>query len=227
MFFDVDGTLVDTNYLHTWAWWRALAEAGVAVPMARVHRLIGKSGEALLEELADGPDERISEAHNRHFRDNRALIGALPGARDLLQHVHELGHVVVIVTSAEENQLKLLLEPLDCADILDEIVHGEAVDAAKPAPDLFHEALARTGIPPHRVVTLGDTGWDVEAANRADIACVAVETGGVAACELLAAGAEAVYPSCAALLKDYQQSPLAKLEPPTVHGGFQQKGQSR
>ncbi|HVT41485.1 MAG TPA: HAD-IA family hydrolase, partial [Acidimicrobiales bacterium] len=206
------------------------AESGVTVPMARVHRLIGKSGDDLLDELADGPDERISRAHARHFRESRALIHALPGARGLLQRVHDEGHMVVIVTSAEEEELELLLAPLGCESLLDEIVHGEAVDAAKPAPDLFDQALSRTSLSPDRVVTVGDTGWDVEAAHRADIACVGVETGGVAACELLEAGADAVYASCAALLEDYERSPLGTLGQPGVTEGTQEtqeKGQSR
>lgn len=211
VFFDIDGTLVDTNYLHTWAWWRALAQAGIEVPMARVHRLIGKDGAELLSELAGGPDETISRAHSRIFAEERGFIRPLPGARELLRRVQGDGHAVVLVTSAEDAELTLLLEALDSSDVLDEIVHGESVDAAKPAPDLYQEALARTGTAASRVVALGDTGWDVEAARRAEIACVAVETGGVAACELFAAGAHAVYRSCAQLLAEYEDSLLAKL----------------
>ncbi len=209
--FDIDGTLVDTNYLHTWAWWQALAENGREVPMARLHRLIGKGAHDLLNEVADGPDERISRAHSRYFAQHGDRIRPLPGAQDLVRRVHAAGHLAVLVTSAEEGELELLLEPLDCADALDEIVHGESVDAAKPAPDLYHEALARTGVLPSRAVALGDTGWDVEAARRAGITCMAVETGGVAACELFAAGAHAVYRSCAQLLEEYEDSLLAKL----------------
>lgn len=208
-FFDVDGTLVDTNYLHTWAWWRALAEAGVAVPMARVHRLIGMGGDDLLTELTGRPDERISQAHDRFFAECGDLVRPLPGARDLLRRVHEAGSKVVVVTSAHEDELELLLGPLDAGDMLDVIVHGESVEAAKPSPDLYEQALARVGAAPDRVVALGDTGWDVEAARRSGIDCIGVETGGVATCELIAAGARAVYPSCAELLEDYEQSLLA------------------
>jgi HAD superfamily hydrolase (TIGR01509 family) len=209
VFFDVDGTLVDTNYLHTWAWWRALAEAGIAEPMARVHRLIGKGGDDLLSELTGGPDEQISQAHGRYFAECRDFIRPLPGARGLLRHVHEAGSKVVLVTSAEEDELQLLLDPLDCSDVLDEVVHGESVEAAKPAPDLYKQALRRIGASPESVVALGDTGWDIEAARRSGIGCIAVETGGVAACELIAAGARATYGSCAELLENYEDSLLA------------------
>ena len=211
VFFDIDGTLVDTNYWHTWAWWQALADAGFPETMARIHRLIGKGGDDLLTELAGGPDERISGAHSRYFAECRELIRPLPGARDLLRHVHEAGSTVVLVTSAEEDQLPLLLDPLDCADVFDEIVHGGSVQAAKPAPDPYELALERVGARPGSVVAVGDTGWDVEAAIKSEIGCVAVETGGVAACELFAVGAHAVYRSCADLLAHYQDSLLASI----------------
>lgn len=211
VFFDVDGTLVDTNYLHTWAWWRALAEAGVDVPMARVHRLIGMGGDDLLTELTGAPDERISRAHGRNFAEHRDLVRPLPGARDLLRRVHEAGCKVVVVTSAEKDELELLLGPLDSADVLDAIVHGESVQAAKPSPDLYEQALTRVGVAPDRVVALGDAVWDVEAARRSRISCIGVETGGVAACELIAAGARAVYPSCAELLDDDAKILLATI----------------
>ncbi len=209
VFFDIDGTLVDTNYLHTWAWWQALADHGVSATMAQVHRLIGRSGDDLLTELASGPDDRISAAHQRYFRQYREFIRPLPGARALLAHVHRSGHRVVIVTSAEPDELELLLAPLGADAVIDEIVHGGDVEEAKPAPDPFQRALERTGAAASQVVAVGDTGWDVEAARRAGIACLAVETGGVAACELLAAGAKAVYRSCADLLDSYGDSILA------------------
>lgn len=91
VFFDIDGTLVDTNYLHTVAWWQALSDFGIAATMAQVHRLIGRSGEDLLAELAGGPDERISRAHGTYFARQSRLIRPLPGATDLLRHVKERG----------------------------------------------------------------------------------------------------------------------------------------
>jgi HAD superfamily hydrolase (TIGR01509 family) len=209
VYFDVDGTLVDTNYLHTAAWWHALSDFGISATMAQVHRLIGRSGEDLLAELAGGVDERISRAHGEHFARQSHLIRPLPGAWDLLRHVNERGQSVVIVTSAKKDELRILLAPLDCDDVIDDVVHGETVESSKPAPDLFQAALERTGIEPANGVALGDTGWDVEAAQRAGLPCVAVETGGVARCELMTAGAAAVYPSCADLLGDYESSPLA------------------
>jgi HAD superfamily hydrolase (TIGR01509 family) len=209
VFFDVDGTLVDTNYLHTAAWWHALSDFGIAATMAHVHRLIGRSGEDLLAELTGGQDERISRAHAKHFAAQSHLIRPLPGASDLLRHVNEQGQAVVIVTSAKEDELRILLAPLACDGVIDDVVHGGEVESSKPAPDLFQTALERKGIEPANGVALGDTGWDVEAAGRAGLPCVAVETGGIARCELMTAGASAVYPSCADLLADYESSPLA------------------
>jgi HAD superfamily hydrolase (TIGR01509 family) len=209
VFFDVDGTLVDTNYLHTMAWWRALTAAGIEVTMARVHRLIGRSGDDLIRELTGETDQKINDAHTDLFAESRDLIRPIKGARALLEKVHAEGQVVVIVTSAHEAELQWLLKPLECEALLDEVVHGESVGAAKPAPDLYHRALEQVGLPPDRVVAIGDTGWDVKAAGRAGIDCVGVESGGVAACELKAAGATAVYGSCADLLADYHTGPLA------------------
>lgn len=211
VFFDLDGTLLDTNYLHTWAWWRALNEAGVSVPMAQVHRLIGRDGSDLLTEITGGPDERISEAHARLFAEHGDQIRPLPGAPDLVKAVRQRGTQVVIVTSAGKAELRLLLDALGCDHEIDAVVHGEDVASAKPAPDLYRRALETTGSEVGRAVALGDTVWDIEAARRAGLACLAVETGGIARCELETAGAAATYRSCAEIVTNYDSSPLRLL----------------
>jgi HAD superfamily hydrolase (TIGR01509 family) len=212
VFFDLDGTLLDTNYLHTWAWWRALDEAGVPAPMAKIHRLIGRDGDDLLTEIAGSVDEQISEAHTRIFAELGEQIRPLPGALELVKSVRQRGSLVVIVTSAGKAELERLLDALGCDDEIDAVVHGEDVESAKPDPDIYRHALDETGSEAGRVVALGDTVWDIEAARGAGVRCVAVETGGIARCELEAAGAAAVYPSCAEIVKNFDSSPLGALE---------------
>jgi HAD superfamily hydrolase (TIGR01509 family) len=212
VFFDLDGTLLDTNYLHTWAWWRALDEAGVPTPMAKIHRLIGRDGDDLLTEITGSPDARLSEAHTRIFTELAGEIRPLPGAVDLVKAVHQRGSLVAIVTSAGKSELELLLDALGCDDEIDAVVHGEDVASAKPEPDIYRHALDETGSEAGRVVAVGDTVWDIEAARGADVRCVAVETGGIARCELEAAGAVAVYGSCAEIVSSFDSSPLGLLE---------------
>jgi HAD superfamily hydrolase (TIGR01509 family) len=210
-YFDLDGTLLDTTYLHTWARWRALGDAGISATMAEVHSLIGRSGDDLVATLAGAQDETLHHAHATYFAGMADLIRPLPGARELLEAVHARGFRLVIVTSAQEQELALLLAPLRCDDLIDEVVHGDAVGDAKPAPDIFELALDRSGTEPSSSVAIGDTVWDVFAARRAGMRCVAVETGGTAACALLAAGATAVYQSCGDLLEHLDTSPLGEV----------------
>lgn len=209
--FDLDGTLLDTSYLHTLAWWLALDDAGVGRPAAEVHRLIGMGGTELLTTLLGHDDGAISQAHGKYFAELHNRIRPLPGAIDLVRAVGASDALVVIVTSAKPRDVRALLDPLGCDQLIDEVVHGEEVERAKPAPDLFSIALERVGVNPHWAVALGDATWDVHAASRAGVGCVGVETGGVAAAELIEAGALAVYASCRELLEGLPASPLARV----------------
>jgi HAD superfamily hydrolase (TIGR01509 family) len=208
--FDLDGTLVDTNYLHTLAWWRALSEAGNDVPMSTLHHLVGMGGTEMLTELLGRSDHRISQAHRDHFAKMHDFIRPLPGAIDLVRAVDESGRLVVVVTSAERDQVDALLAPLGCDGAIDVLVHGESGEA-KPAPDLFHIALDRSHVDASSALALGDSVWDVIAAKRAGVSCVAVETGGMARCLLEEAGATAVYESCLEIVKSFASSILGNV----------------
>ncbi|HEY3844009.1 MAG TPA: HAD family hydrolase [Acidimicrobiales bacterium] len=209
VFFDLDGTLLDTNYLHTFAWWKALDGAGERRPMAEIHRLIGMGGSELLTTLlgSDAPD--ISAAHGDYFAELHPFISALPGASELVNQVSSRGAMVVMVTSAKERDLPALLGALDGRDRIADVIGGEDADRAKPHPDLFSIALEKSGLAASSVLALGDAVWDVQAAARAGIGCVAVKTGGFCDSELRDAGALAVYQSCADLLAQWSDSPLA------------------
>lgn len=208
VFFDLDGTLVDTTFLHTLAWWHALVDAGERRPMAAVHPLIGMGGSELLHELVGRDDPGISEAHGRYFTEMHHLIRPLPGAFEVLQRTKEQGSAVVIVTSAKPRDLPALLGPLGADEAIDDVVHGEETPRAKPAPDLFLRALQRTGADPASTVSLGDAVWDIEAAGRAGLQCVGVSSGGTDPCRLRQCGAVAVYRDCTELLADWPTSPL-------------------
>jgi HAD superfamily hydrolase (TIGR01509 family) len=207
--FDVDGTLVDTNYLHALAWRRVFLEHGhPEIHTARIHRLVGMGSDELLETLFGRPRPELKPERARHFDALKADIRAFPRAADLLRAVHERGLRVVLATSAEKSDLEALLEALDADDAIDAVTSAGEVEEAKPAPDLFCVALEEAGTAPEATVVVGDTVWDVEAADRAGLRCVGVTTGGITRAELLDAGAVAVYDDVGALLDSLDDSPL-------------------
>lgn len=188
--FDLDGTLVDTNYLHTVAWHEALHEAGHDVPAAWIHHRIGMGGDQLLDELiGPGDHEAITDGWRRRFRAARGGAPALPGAASLLRAVAGSGALVVIASSSEQDDLDALLALLDVGDVIAAATSSKDVDAAKPAPEVFEAALASVGGRPGAAIAVGDSVWDVRAAARAGIPCIGVLTGGIAAAVLEAEGA--------------------------------------
>ena len=215
--FDIDGTLVDSNYAHVDAWWRACREAGAPVDAWRVHRAIGMDSAMLLETLLpDESDDVRSTAktyHSAYYAEQMPRLRLLPGARDLLCAVAEAGHAVVLATSAPENELARLRELLDAEEWLTAVTSSEDVDDAKPDPGLIQVALDRAGVEADRAVMVGDAMWDVEASGKAGVRCVSVMTGGIGGDELRGAGAAAVYDDAAAVLADLRdgKGPIAEL----------------
>ena len=211
---DIDGTLVDSNYLHVHAWVQAFADIGRPVDAWRVHRCIGMGSALLLAELLGDDDaERLgAEAKDRHA-ERYAALGDLQrrfdGARELVQACAERGARTVLATSAAPTELDRLQAVLDLDDVVTGVTSAQDVDDAKPAPDLVRAALDIAGVPAARAVMVGDSVWDVQAASRAGVPCVAVLTGGTSRTELRTAGAVAVYDDVAALLADLEDSPLA------------------
>jgi HAD superfamily hydrolase (TIGR01509 family) len=207
--FDVDGTLADTNYLHVLAWRRVFLEQGEPeVTSARIHRLVGMGSDELLETLFGRPRPELKPERERHFDALKSEIRAFPRAGDLLRALHDRGVRVVLATSAEKSDLEALLKAIDADDAIDAVTSAGEVEQAKPAPDLFCEALDAAGTAPGATVVVGDTVWDVKAAARAGLPCVAVLTGGISRAELEDAGAVAVYGDVGELLDDLDGSPL-------------------
>jgi HAD superfamily hydrolase (TIGR01509 family) len=209
--FDVDGTLIDNTYLHTVAWWRALREHRHYVPMYAIHRYIGMGSDQMLERLLGEPRSEVSEAYNRHFAGFRAEMTALPGAADLLRAVASGGLAVVLGTSAQPQDLPAMRAVIGADEVINHVVSSEDVERTKPAPDIFAVAVESAGLDLSRTLAVGDTGWDIEAARRLGIDCVALLSGGWSRAELGAAGAVAVYRHPAELLEKLERSPIAKL----------------
>lgn len=213
--FDIDGTLVDSNYLHVEAWSRAFFEVGRPVDAWRVHRSIGMDGDQLLESLLgediDGCGPRAKELHTTYYRQSADRLRVLSGARELIRRVHSLGLHVVLATSAPDDELKLLRRTLDIDEMIYAATSSESVDEAKPDPDLIEVALAKAGVDAGNAVMVGDAVWDMKAATWAGVVAVGVRSGGMSTDELEGAGAAAVYDDARDLLDHLDGSVISEL----------------
>jgi HAD superfamily hydrolase (TIGR01509 family) len=213
--FDVDGTLVDSNYLHVNAWQRAFDAEGIQVAAWRIHRGIGMDGSMLVRTLSgDAPadvQDRLSEAHSRYYRDLAPLLAALPGARTLPRRVADLGLQVVLASSAPDDELELLRKVLDCDDVVAVTTSSHDVDTAKPAPGILQVALDRAGVTADRAVFVGDAVWDAKAAAQAELPCIGLLSGGISGAELQTAGASAIFAGPQDLLENLDSTRIAAL----------------
>jgi len=209
---DIDGTLVDSNYLHIDAWSKAFADLDAPRDTWRVHGTIGMDSTKLLETLLGDDASRLSDEakrlHQHYYAATAPRLRAFDGARELLAEISRRGGIVVLATSAPEEELTLLRDVLDSEDAIDHVTSSEDVEEAKPEPDLVQVALDRAGVDASHAFFLGDTVWDVEAAGRADVKCIGVLSGGVSEADLRAAGAIEVYPDVATLLRELDSSAL-------------------
>ncbi|WP_369255753.1 HAD family hydrolase [Geodermatophilus amargosae] len=212
---DVDGTLVDTNYQHALAWYRAFRSLGETFPVWRIHRLIGMGGDQLVAAIGgDELEQRIGdEARERWVRETDPLlteVAPLPGARDLLVGLRQRGHRVVLASSGKPHHVDRYLDLLDARDVAEAWTTSEDVESTKPAPDLLRVALRTLGEPEDAAsVVVGDSVWDVEAAKRAGMPAVSVRSGGFGDDELRGAGAVAVFDTPGDLLAGIDDTPLA------------------
>jgi HAD superfamily hydrolase (TIGR01509 family) len=210
---DVDGTLVDTNYLHTLAWARAFRDVGEWAPMNAIHRLVGMGGDQLVPELFGREIEGAAVAHGRRFGELEHDARPFAGAARFLRRLHDCGLVVVLATSARADDVVKMKSMLDADDAIDAVVHGDEVNRSKPAPDIFEIARAKARIDAGAVLAIGDSIWDVRAARAAGMGCVAVESGGFSRHELAEDGALAVYRDVQELGDQLLTSPIAALIP--------------
>jgi HAD superfamily hydrolase (TIGR01509 family) len=195
--FDVDGTLIDSNYLHVHAWYRAFNGVGLDVESWRIHRSIGMDGSTLVAILAEDADDdtraRAKDLHSHYYKETAPLLRRLPRVRELLEAVDKLGLQIVLATSAPEDELSILRGVLASDDLVSAVTSSNDVDTAKPESDIVQVALKRAGVDVAHAVFVGDTVWDVEACERAGVPTIAVLSGGVSRGELETAGAQAVF----------------------------------
>ena len=212
--FDLDGTLVDTNYLHTLAWARALDDAGEWAPMHAIHRLVGRGGDTLLPELLGHTCPAAEKAQVSRYRELIDEARVFPGARELVAAVHGSGLTTALATSSPADDVDQLLRLLGIADDVDVVTTADDVATSKPDPEVFLQAMGKAGLDPTRTIAIGDSVWDVEAAHAAGIACLAVESGGFSRHELTEAGALHVYRDVDEIARQVPTTPLALLMRP-------------
>jgi HAD superfamily hydrolase (TIGR01509 family) len=209
---DIDGTLVDTNYHHAIAWYRAFMQSGKVLPLWRIHRHVGMGGDQLVAALAG--DEFEAE----HGEDVRAAEKALymslihevrpfEDARPLMEDLAGRGHAIVLASSAKPDEVEHYLELLGARELTKDWTDAGDVESTKPEPDLVAAAVEKAGGGP--AVMVGDSTWDCEAAGRAGLETVAVLTGGFSEPELRGAGAAYVFPSLHELRKNRARTPLS------------------
>ncbi len=202
---DVDGTLVDTNYHHAIAWYRAFRRHFITPPVWRIHRHIGMGGDQLVaavagDDVEERAGDRIREAESELYRELIGEVQAMEGSRELIVDLKEAGSVVVLASSAKDWEVEHYIELLDAAEIVDDWTTSADVESTKPEPDLIKAALDKADTDGEAML-IGDTVWDVEAAKRAGVETLAVLTGGFSEQELRDAGAKDVYTSVEELRK--------------------------
>jgi phosphoglycolate phosphatase-like HAD superfamily hydrolase len=212
---DVDGTLVDSNDAHARAWVDAFRESGIEADYQRVRRAVGMGGDKLIPHVAgisaDSPDgERISARRAAIFA-TRYLpyIRPFPRVRELVQRFVDDGFTLVVASSAKEDEVSALLERAGVTDLIQSETSADDANRSKPDPDIVEAAIERAGAARDAVVMLGDTPYDVDAAYRAGIPIVALESGGWRRDDLV--GAIEDYHAPADLYERYEQSLFAHL----------------
>lgn len=208
---DVDGTLVDSNYQHAIAWFRAFRQVGVTPAIWRIHRHIGMGGDQLVTAVAG---EEVEEQHGDELRAaEKEQYGKLidevrpfEGATRLIERLARSGNPVILASSAGEEEIERYIDLLRAEELLTAFTTSDDVEHTKPEPDLVDAALEKAGT--ENAVMVGDSTWDIEAASRAGLGTIAVLTGGFSEAELDDAGAIEVFESVAALADHLGSTPL-------------------
>ncbi len=200
---DIDGTLVDTNYQHALAWYRAFRQHGVVLPIWRIHRAIGMGGDQLVAELAGAEVEEeygdeIRAAEGPLYMEMIDEVEPFDGAKELIGELRQRARMIVLASSAKEDEVDHYLDLLEAREVVDAWTTSADVEATKPEPDLVEAALEKAGT--RDALMIGDTVWDVKAAGRAGIETIAVLSGGYGEAELREAGAREVFESIAELM---------------------------
>jgi HAD superfamily hydrolase (TIGR01549 family) len=209
---DLDGTLVDSNYQHALAWYRAFRRFDIVLPVWRLHRHIGMGGDQYVaavagEDVEQRHGDALRAAHDEEFQPLRDECAPLEGAHDLLVELKRRGHRVVLASSSNEDDLDHFLGALDAKDVIDGYTTADDVEQTKPHPDVVHAALEKAGT--EDGVMIGDSRWDIEAAAKAGLETICLITGGWSEQELRDHGAVAVYDSVPDLIAGLGDTPLS------------------
>jgi HAD superfamily hydrolase (TIGR01549 family) len=196
--FDVDGTLVDTNYQHALAWYRAFRRFDLTPALWRVHRAVGMGGDQLVEAVAgkdveDQHGDELRSAWTEEFDEFIDEVQPFSGAEPLLAEVRKRKLRLVLASSGQSKHVEHYLDLLNGRELAEAWTTSEDAEQTKPAPDLVETAMAKVeGV---HAVMIGDSTWDAKAAKRAGLPTYAIRTGGFSVEELLDAGASNVYDS--------------------------------
>ena len=213
---DIDGTLVQSNWLHAEAWQIALGAMGIHLELEDLRRQIGKGGDELIPVFVpwwkrDAVGEPLKAFRKEVFtQDFMHRVEPLPRARDFLVRCKQAGIQLALSSSAEKKELEIYKKIIGVEDLIDEQTSASDADRAKPHPDIFSATLKRLGLAAKDCIALGDTPYDAESAGKAGLRTIGVETGGWTSEDLYAAGCVEVYASVAELLDRFDQSALAR-----------------
>jgi len=216
--FDVDGTLVDSNDFHILAWAEAFREAGHELRLGTIHDQVGQGGDNLVPALwPEATPEQVKALGARHhdlFKQHYSRrLQPFPSARALLRRCREAGAKVILASSASPAELRHNAEDvLDAGDLIDAMVSGEEIGRTKPCPDVFQAALGQAGVSAAEAIVVGDSPFDILAAERAGLKTVALRSGLFSDEQL--AGAVAIYDDPADLLARFDESPLSRASAP-------------
>lgn len=213
---DIDGTLVQSNWLHAEAWQEAFREMDIELDLETLRRQIGKGGDELIPVFVPWwrrlvVEEPLKALRSHIFRSQfRDRVEPIARARDLLVRCKEAGLKVVLASSSDQKDLEVMKTLVGIDDLVDKETSAEDAEQSKPKPDIFTVALRKIGLPADRVMALGDTPYDAESAGLAGILTIGVETGGWSREDLLDAGCVAVYRDVGELLDEFAESLLAR-----------------
>ncbi|MGH2414291.1 MAG: HAD family hydrolase [Microcystaceae cyanobacterium] len=214
---DVDGTLVLSNDAHAQAWVDAFAVYGYEIPFEKVRPMIGMGGNLVIPKLVPGLNDQ--QGDGKALLDYRkqlvikqfgSKLSPANGSRELILKMLESGLKLIIASSAQPEELEILLKAAQVDDLLPEATTSGDADNSKPAPDIVEAALKKIQMEPNQVIMLGDTPYDIESAGKAGVDVIAVRCGGFPEAEL--SKAIALYDDPADLLRQYDSSPLASRE---------------
>jgi HAD superfamily hydrolase (TIGR01509 family) len=214
---DIDGTLVQSNWLHAEAWQKAFDEIGIHLEVEAVRRQIGKGGDELIPVFVPWWKREQVEEPLKTYRkfvfqhDYLPRVEPLSEVRELLEHAKASGLRLALASSSDKDDLETLKRRAHIDDLIDEETSADDTDRAKPHPDIFAAVLKKLGLEPGECIALGDTPYDAESAGKAGVRTIGVMTGGWSREDLMAAGCIEVYESAADLLKNFEDSALVRV----------------